>query len=87
MTKFRRKAQRCFCGAANCRGRIGDESESEEGEEDKVSDEAEVEESETDDEVPLTKRKLKSEKKERDLRITKKRKRQPSARRCNKVFL
>ncbi|VDK86697.1 unnamed protein product [Onchocerca ochengi] len=87
LERYGRKAQRCFCGAANCRGRIGDESESEEGEEDKVSDEAEVEESETDDEVPLTKRKLKSEKKERDLRITKKRKRQPSARRCNKAIV
>lgn len=51
-----------------------------------MSEEAEVEESETDDEVPLAKRKLKSEKKEKSSRIAKKRKRQPSVQRCNKVF-
>uniref|UniRef100_A0AAF5Q0R0 [histone H3]-lysine(36) N-trimethyltransferase n=1 Tax=Wuchereria bancrofti TaxID=6293 RepID=A0AAF5Q0R0_WUCBA len=85
LERYGRKAQRCFCGAANCRGRIGDDSESEE--EDKISDEAEVEESGTDNEVLLTKRKLKSEKKEKSLRIAKKRKRQPSAQRCNKAIV
>uniref|UniRef100_A0A0R3RUS5 [histone H3]-lysine(36) N-trimethyltransferase n=1 Tax=Elaeophora elaphi TaxID=1147741 RepID=A0A0R3RUS5_9BILA len=86
LERYGRKAQRCFCGAANCRGRIGDDSESE-GEEDKISDEAEVEESETDDEIPSAKRKLKSGKKEKGSRIAKRRKRQPSAQRCNKAIV
>ncbi|EFO24832.1 hypothetical protein LOAG_03647 [Loa loa] len=64
LERYGRKAQRCFCGAANCRGRIGDDSESEE-EEDKISDEAEVEESGADDELSLTKPKLKSEKRKK----------------------
>ncbi|KAM3721489.1 Histone-lysine N-methyltransferase SETD2 [Dirofilaria immitis] len=85
LERYGRKAQRCFCGAANCRGRIGDNSESEEGEEDKASDE--VEGSETDDEVPLAKRKLKLEKKEKNFHITKKKRRQSSAQRCNKAII
>ncbi|KAL3997978.1 SET domain family protein [Acanthocheilonema viteae] len=63
LERYGRKAQRCFCGAANCRGRIGDDSESEEGEEDKIK------------------------KKEKSSRIAKKRKRQPSAKRCNKAIV
>ncbi|MCP9260909.1 hypothetical protein DINM_004311 [Dirofilaria immitis] len=84
LERYGRKAQRCFCGAANCRGRIGDNSESEEGEEDKASDE--VEGSETDDEVPLAKRKLKLEKR-KNFHITKKKRRQSSAQRCNKAII
>ncbi|KAK6106780.1 SET domain family protein [Brugia pahangi] len=61
LERYGRKAQRCFCGAANCRGRIGDDSESEE--EDKIK------------------------KKEKSLRSAKKRKRQPSAQRCNKAIV
>ncbi|VDK87475.1 unnamed protein product, partial [Litomosoides sigmodontis] len=87
LERYGRKAQRCFCGAANCRGRIGDNSESEEGEDDKISDEAEVEDSETDDGIPLAKLKLKSEKKEKSSRIAKKKKRQPSLQRCNKAIV
>ncbi|VDN06815.1 unnamed protein product [Thelazia callipaeda] len=84
LERYGRKAQRCFCGAANCRGRIGDDSESEG--EDKISDEAEIEESEADDEIILSKAEVRAGNKEESAQKIKKKKKQRSIQRYNKAI-
>lgn len=88
LERYGRKAQRCFCGAANCRGRIGDDSESEdeeeEEEEDKVNDEVDVEE---DEKIPLVEPRMKAQKKAKYPKSAKKRKKRTLAQRYNKMIM
>ena len=59
---FRRKAQKCYCGAANCRGRIGEESDTEGEDNGEISDASPSMEDEEleDEEVTVEEKKLKS---------------------------
>lgn len=80
---FRRKAQRCFCGAANCRGRIGEDSDNEKDEKSEENGSI-LDESEPEDENVIEQLPTKSSKKERAAKSAR-RKKQTAVQRHNKV--